>query len=212
MLPVFLLLTFVGCNEESPEPNPKRPPGVQEKIKITVLEKDTRKPVSEVLVSLYRCSKVDYEFGCTGYAVATMLLTNSQGEIEYYPISDIVGMRTSHPDYWSTYGMGSSGELLISPNAYMIINLKKTGTYSPESYVILEAKGDCFGLECSYPYTSLNLGLPMDTTFVFKVKGAEKTSISWRVLAPPSYFPIKSGSSQPFVVDRFDTLSMNIQY
>lgn len=212
MLPVFLLLTFVRCNVESPEPNPPVPPVVQEKIKITVLEKDTKKPVSGVMVSLLRCSKSDFEFGCTGYAIAATLMTNPQGEIEYYPISGIVAMQTSHPDYWAAYEKGASGELLISPNGYVMIHLEKTGTYSLESYAIIEARGDCFSFECPYPYTSLDLGLPMDTTFVFKVKAAEKTSIYWRVLAPPSYYPIKSGSSQPFVVDRFDTLSMNIQY
>lgn len=56
------------------------------------------------------------------------------------------------------------------------------------------------------------MGLPADTTFVIRVEATEKTTVHWRVRTPPSYNAVKSDATQPFVLGKFDTLSMKIQY
>jgi 5-hydroxyisourate hydrolase-like protein (transthyretin family) len=205
---IVMLLILVGCSVESPDPNQD----VQQKVKITVLEKDTRKPVPGTSVDLLKCSKYDFIYGCTKYERVRTFTTNSQGEIEYERINNTEAMQASHADYWETFQKGDYGEILLTPNAWVKIQMDKTGTYSYGSYVVVEAKRECYSLDCSFPDFNKNIGLPADTTFVIRVRATEKTTIHWSVMTPPSLSVVKSDATQPFLVDKFDTLRMKIQY
>lgn len=204
-----ILLILSNCSVESPDPNQD----IQQKVKITVLEKDTRKPVSGARVELLTCSKYDFEFGCTKYEGVRTFTTNSQGEIEYERINNAEAMRVSHPDYWERFQKIDYGEILLTPNAWVKIQMEKTGTYSDENYVYLEVTRECFN--CGFGTVKWNfienIGLPADTTLVIRVEATEKTTVSWRVMMPPSTI-VKSDATQPFVVGKFDTLRMKIQY
>lgn len=114
-----MLPTLSGCSIESSDPN-------QDKGKIIVLEKVTLKPVSGARVDLLKCSDYDFEFGCRKYESVRTFTTNSQGEIEYDRINEAVAMRASHPDYRETFQKSDTGEILLTPNAWVKIQLEKT--------------------------------------------------------------------------------------
>lgn len=205
-----LLITLDSCSSESPEPIQ---PDNKQKVKITVLEKDSRKPISGAFVELLKCSIYDFQFGCTGYVTVGLLMTNTFGEIEYNPKSDVKALITSHPDYWEAFKMGDKGEIILTPNAWVKVKMEKIGTYDSGSYVNIQAKREeCYSWTCAFPDSNTILGLPSDTTFVMKVRATEKTTLQWFVRSPPSGAEVKSYSSQPFVVGKSDTLNIKTQY
>ncbi|MFD2203231.1 hypothetical protein [Shivajiella indica] len=207
VLLIILSLAFFGCEDDSPEPD------IPQKLKITTLEKVSRIPVPDATISLYKCSNFDAVFGCTKYQVVKTLKTNVNGEVEYSPINGVEAMEASHPDYWDNFNKAYYGEILLSPNSWVKLQLQKIGDYNPGSYVHLQVTRECNN--CGMlPYKinfNENIGLPADTTFVIKVEGTENTTIFWEVISPPAGV-VNADASEPFVVSKFDTLSMKIQY
>lgn len=132
--------------------------------------------------------------------------------MRYERINEVEAMKTYHPDYWDKFQKGSNGEILLSPNAWVNIKLEKIEDYIEGTFFLIEATRD--NIHSGYgPVVnfSANLGLPADTTFVIRVEGTEKITIQWKVISPP-YEVIKSDFSEPFVLSKFDTLEMKIQY
>lgn len=204
---IILLPIMVSCNLDIGEPD-KDPEPI---YKIRILEKGSFLPVSGAVVTLLKCTKKDIQFGCVSFGPAKTLTTNAQGIVEYTRSLDIEAVEASHPDYWETFQRSYDGDIFLSPNAWVEVHLEKTGTYSTESYFHLVAQKECFSWTCMRTYFNKEMGLPVDTTFVFRVEGAEKIIVNWEVISP-SEGVLKSGNIDPFMLNRFDTLSLNIQY
>ena len=203
---IILLPIMVSCNLDIGEPD-KDPEPI---YKIRILEKGSFLPVSGALVTLLKCTKKDIQFGCVSFGPAKTLTTNAQGIVEYTRSLDIEAVEASHPDYWETFQRSNYGDIFLSPNAWVEVHLEKNNTYSADSYVNIKAGKDCYSWTCKWNFNQ-NIGLPADTTFVIRVEGTEKTTVFWEVISPPDGV-VKSDFSEPFVLGKFDTLEMKIQY
>jgi hypothetical protein len=203
---IILLPIMVSCNLDIGEPD-KDPEPI---YKIRILEKGTFLPVSGALVTLLKCIKKDIQFGCVSFGPARTLTKNAQGIVEYTRSLDIEAVEASHPDYWETFQRSYVGDIFLSPNAWVKIHLERINTHSADSYINIKAGKDCYSWTCRWNFNQ-NIGLPADTTFVIRVEGTEKTTVFWEVISPTDGV-VKSDVSEPFVLSKFDTLGMNIQY
>ena len=204
-------VTLYNCSKKSTEQNNA------ESLKIIALEKVTRKPILGAAVDLLKCTKYDIQFGCMRYESIRTFSTDSQGEIRYTLINEVEAMEAAHPDYWKTFQKGSSGEILLSPNAWVKVQLEKTGTYDAGSYVNIVVTRECHNCGGFNFYLNYDkrVGLPADTTFIVTIEATEKTTVYWNVITPTPAIPynvVKSGSSQPFVLGKFDTIGVKFQY
>lgn len=206
----ILLLIIIGCKKKTAATS-------EQTLSTLVLERNTRKPISGASVELLKCAKYDVQFGCMNYEMVKTFSSNSQGEIKYTLLKDMEAMQATHPDYWRNFIKNITGEILLTPIAYVNIALKKTANYSNENYINLQVTRDCNNCGSGNFFMSYNknLGLPTDTSFTIKVESIEKNTILWELIFPTPSIPnnvVKSGSSQPFILNKSDTLFFSILY
>lgn len=185
--------------------------------KIIVLEKGSSKPISGATIALLKCNRYDVQFGCIEYATITTRITDSKGEIIYSGIKDVEAIGVSHSDYWEAFKKITAGSVLLSPYAWVQVHINRAGSYNSGDYVHVTATRECnnCGVNNFFMNYEENIGLPADTTFNVKVEATENTQVNWQLISPTPNVPfniIKSGSSQPFVLNKSDTIRLNFQY
>src|SRR4026209_2729768 len=76
IFPILALTIVSGCSKQN-STRATTPPA-NNLLTITVIERNTNKPIAGATVSLLKCSNYDFQFGGTGYSTYTTVTTNSE--------------------------------------------------------------------------------------------------------------------------------------
>jgi hypothetical protein len=203
-----VLLALPHCSKkENTESLPKS---------IVVLEKVTRMPIAGASVDLLRCAQSIPVFGCTGYDTSPIrtLTTDAAGKVSLPSGVKPHAIRFRHPDFWEQLIEGNvSSEILVSPNAWARIRMKRTGNYNAGSTVSVMATRPCeeCGIIKSFFLYSGSFTAPLDTTFTVLVQANESTTVSWSVNDPVS--PANNiGGGKQFQAKKAETVDLTIEY
>lgn len=203
----LLLFTLQQCRKKDEQlPAPSNT--------ITVLEKGSRKPVAGAAVRVLRCSHYDPFWGCLGFEPVLNLTSDADGRATLTSANKPDAVEVEHPDYWGKLKEDASMEFLLSPNAWVQVHMKRTGSYPAGSTVNVSAARACN--DCGLVNFFLNyyqdIGLPADTTFTIRVEAVETITVSWFVNDPVTSSNNRSGEAQPFRLNKFDTLRIAFNY
>ena len=152
--------------------------------------------------------------------------TDAQGAFSFDPLNINV-ITASHPKYWYT-GVNGIEDIMMIPKATLQLHIVKTGIYDDHTRFELQTKTTELLTD---PFSQIYLGsyslgidfwqregiavsyLPADTTIYMSGMGNCNNYISWDVftgLDIKTY--VKTGETSPQFVNRFDTVSVNINY
>jgi hypothetical protein len=202
---ICLLLAIVlasGCTKHSSDlvnggPTPRQPTIIQ------VMEKFTKTPIDRATVSLKKCSRYDFEFGCLQYSTHTTLFTNSKGQVTYVGTAPIEKVEVVHYKYMPYYA-SSVGDIYLSPKGVVELRIKKVNTYAPNSILyVSDNLTDCWLCWPQY----YGIGLPIDTVIFLNGPGYNDCKVSWYV--NNRLYP---NSTPSFYINGFDTARVELNY
>jgi len=203
IFPILALTIVSGCSKQNS--TTATTPPANNLLTITVIERNTNKPIAGATVSLLKCSNYDFQFGCTGYSTYTTVTTNSEGKATLPSKPDEIKVEANK--YWTLYKKTDIQNAILTPKTSIEINVKREKTYAPTDILWI-------GQE-RYFNDLKSIGLPVDTIVYIDGYGYSENKIYWYI----NYFsggiinPGSTGGSSPnFYVNGFDTAKIQIKY
>jgi hypothetical protein len=201
---VFSILAITilsGCSKQN---STTTAPPANNSFTITVVERNTNKPIAGATVSLLKCSNYDFVFGCTGYSTFATLTTNTEGKATTTFGADEIKVEANK--YWTLYKKTDIQNVILTPKNRIEVNVKRDKIYAPTDILWI---GQNRYLDNLKP-----IGLPIDTTIYIDGYGSSENKIYWSI----NYWSggivtgIIGGSSPNFYVNGFDTARIQIKY
>jgi hypothetical protein len=204
----ILAITVVpGCSKQNSTTTPPATTPANNPLTITVIEKNTNKPIAGATVSLQKCSNYDFVFGCIRYSTFTTLTTNTEGKVTYSGNTNIEQILVDANKYWNFYEKSRIQNVILIPKTIIEINVKREKTYASTDILWI---GQNRYLDDLKP-----IGLPIDTTIYIDGLGYSENKIYWYInFFSGGIININSigGSTPNFFVNGFDTARIQIKY
>ena len=200
---VFTILAITilsGCSKQ----NPTTTPPANNPFIISVLERNTNKPIAGATVSLLKCSNYDFVFGCTGYSTYSTLTTNSEGKVTASKADEI---KVEANKYWTLYKKTDIQNVILNPKTTIEVNVKREKTYAPTDILWIG--------QDRYFNDLKGIGLPVDTIVYIDGYGYAENKIYWYINywnGPIVNTGSTGGSSPNFYINGFDTARIQIKY
>lgn len=190
-----------------------------EAVKVEVIELNSNKPVPGASVTLYKCTKYDFVFGCLDIGVSSHYLTNQNGiaairNADYFQANE--GLRISKSGYWTRNGGQGRNELC--PEGWIQLNIKRTSLYPDSLFFYLFNMGENTPSIISAGGEVLKMKQRADTTALIRAFGSQKNALTWIVGQKFQYWygisfdSVASASLTPVTVPANDTIHLSLEY
>ena len=189
-----VVFSLVACKKSDDKP--------AKTIPIKVTEPESGSPVSDANVMLFQCTG---NFGCYGSIEVFSGVTDKDG-ICRVPLDDFmdetVHLNVFKDKYWHFIELPRINEVTLTPEAWIVVNVKRDGNYPAQSNLAVFTVSEKYGRNGN----SVVSNIPEDTTFMIRAFGDEQNSLGWQVNDGVNQI-FNEGQMTGLFVAKFDTLN-----